>query len=198
MKLKYIIAIIIIALIGIISSGDFSSPVTVKNDKLDAKTEAVISKKTVATQPEIQTEASEAQKTPVEIAVSTPKKKATQSLEESARETEKEFLEMKLLTTFSSVKEIRYQEIYNIYQKTSFYLSEVAANRLETNKENLLKSFKGLITYFNEDSSMEQMDSALFIIQQEEPGLFEESLKELSKKDRDIIKKILKIQSEAE
>jgi hypothetical protein len=40
---------------------------------------------------------------------------------------------------------------------------------------------------------MEQMDSALFIIQQEEPGLFEESLKELSKKDRDIIKKILKV-----
>ena len=131
-------------------------------------------------------------------AVKTLKKKTNQTQKEITRETEKEFLAMTIPTSFSDVKEVRYQEIYSIYQKASFYLSEVAAGHLETNQKNLLKAFKGLITYFKEGSVTDQMDSALVIIQQERPDIFEESLNNLSKNDQVIIKTILKLQSESE
>jgi hypothetical protein len=137
-------------------------------------------------------------KSPTTAHTQVVKKIDTPTDEANARETELEFLQMNIPASLSSIKEVRYQEVYSIYQKSSFYLSEIAADRLETNKENLSKAFKGLILYFSEGNVMDQMDSALVIIQQENPGLFDEAMSELSKKDRLIIEKLLDMQNESE
>ena len=191
MKIKYIIILIIILAAAFFTNHDKSAPKTVA---VDEKKIALVSIK-----PEVAPKIPESKAPPaLEEVTKKSKKKSGQTQKEITLETEKEFLTMNIPTSFSSVKEVRYQEIYTIYQRTSFYLSEVAADRLETNKENLSKAFKGLITYFKEGSQLEQMDSALVIIQQEKPGMFEEALNDLSKKDRDIIKTILKLQSDSE
>ena len=193
MKIKYIIILIIILAAAFFINHDKSAPKTVAVD------ENKIAVAVVSIKPEVAPKIPES-KAPsaLEEVTKKSKKKSGQTQKEITLETEKEFLTMNIPTSFSSVKEVRYQEIYTIYQRTSFYLSEVAADRLETNKENLSKAFKGLITYFKEGSQLEQMDSALVIIQQEKPGMFEEALNDLSKKDRDIIKTILKLQSDSE
>jgi hypothetical protein len=191
LKIKYIIILIIILAAAFFTNHDKSAPKTVA---VDEKKIALVSIK-----PEVAPKIPESKAPPaLEEVTKKSKKKSGQTQKEITLETEKEFLTMNIPTSFSSVKEVRYQEIYTIYQRTSFYLSEVAADRLETNKENLSKAFKGLITYFKEGSQLEQMDSALVIIQQEKPGMFEEALNDLSKKDRDIIKTILKLQSDSE
>ena len=190
LKLKYLIFLIIILSAGYIISRDKTKPDTVA----EVETKAIVVEKKPVVGPKI----SAIKEPPTIEAVKTLKKKTNQTQKEITRETEKEFLAMTNPTSFSDVKEVRYQEIYSIYQKASFYLSEVAAGHLETNQKNLLKAFKGLITYFKEGSVTDQMDSALVIIQQERPDIFEESLNNLSKNDQVIIKTILKLQSESE
>ena len=194
MKLKYIIPLVIILVAILVVNHEKSKPAPVA--EVQSTTSVVEEKKSVAINEASETKASS------EIAPSSPdqkpKKNAVINHKENARETEREFLAMTIPSSFSNVKEVRYQELYNIFLKSTFYLSDVAADRLETNKENLLKALKGLSTYFEENSMAEQTDSALLIIQQEKPGLFEEAFHDLSKKDQEVIKNILKLQSESQ
>lgn len=141
------------------------------------------------------------QKVSFEELPKTPKKKSFKktkigkSQSEITQETEKEFLAMIIPESLSNIKEERYQQVYKVYQQTAFYLSEVAANNLPPNKNNLVKAFRGLVIYYNEIKSIQnQEDDALAIIQAERPAIFDEALEELSKPDQSLIKQILKIQ----
>lgn len=197
MKLKYITPlVIIVAAILIVNRTSKTTTKVVSETEAVATTPTA--EKTVTAQPEI----------PAPIASSAPeatipaplkiKKKTGMSQKEIARETEQEFMAMNIPSSFSDVKEVRYQEMYTIYQKSSFYLNEIAAGHLDTTRENLLKAFTGLATYYRENSMRDQMDSSLVIISEEKPGLFEETLRELPKKDQEIIKTVLKLQSESQ
>jgi hypothetical protein len=112
------------------------------------------------------------------------------------RETERDFLTLKIPETFPSSQEERYQQIYSIYLISTFYLNKVAAGNLTTNKDHLTKALKGLALYFHEMESTYQPDSALTLIESNTPSLFQESLQDLSLNEKTLIEEALKIQAE--
>jgi hypothetical protein len=112
-----------------------------------------------------------------------------------SEETEKEFLKLKIPQNFSSSPKERYQQIYSIYLTSSFYLNEVAAGNLSTNKEQLTKALRGLALYFREMESSDQPDSALALIEANYSSLFHEAIDELTPSDKDLIESALKLQS---
>ena len=173
LKLKFLVSLSILVTVGVIIGRNNSEiPSDSVNKILNTSVQKDVEKSAVFSE----------EKLPTQIPAVPPgtqdlKKDTFPSEEANARETELEFLQMNIPASLSSIYNVRYQEVYSIYQKSSFYLSEIAADRLETNKEKLAKAFRGLILYFNEGNVMDQMDSALVIIHQEHPGLFDEDRK---------------------
>ena len=113
-----------------------------------------------------------------------------------SQETERDFLKLKIPETLPSSPKERYQVVYSTYLISSFYINEVAAGHLNTNKERLTKAFKGMALYFKEMDSAYQPDSALAIIEANQSALFHDALAELSPEDKALIEEALKLQSE--
>jgi hypothetical protein len=204
LKLKYIISLVVVVAVALFISRNHSTneevaevETSVESESADVTKPAVMALETTTTTAA--TEALAVAETKVDVKeTKTLKKKQGISQKEIALETEKEFLSMTIPSEFSDVKEVRYKEMYDLYQKSNFYLNEVAAEHLDTSKENLLKAFKGLAIYYSENSIDDQTDSAIAIIKEEKAFLYEEAFKALSKKDKAIIKKLVKLQSESE
>ena len=114
------------------------------------------------------------------------------------QETKREFLALSIPDKFSSSPKERYLQINTIYLTCSFYLNEVAAGNLSTNKSELLKALKGVALYFKEMESLQQPDSALAMVEQNHLALFNEVLLELSPTEKSLIEEALKLQADEE
>ena len=118
---------------------------------------------------------------------------------EVTKETENDFKALKIPGKLAETKEIRYKQVMEIYQKTSFYLSEIASGNIQPEKSNLKKAFTGVSVYFQEVNPADGLeDDALVMIEENYPANFEEALKEMPRKDELMIRKILKLQKDSE
>lgn len=113
-------------------------------------------------------------------------------------ETERDFLKLKLPATLPSSSKERYEIVYKTYLISSFYLNEVAAGNLSTDKDRLTKAFRGMALYFKEMDSTYQPDSALALIEANHSALFHDALEELPSEEKTLIEEALKLQSEEE
>jgi|GEM_PF-4224333 len=114
-------------------------------------------------------------------------KKATAPIVQSEEVTNEQDITNKVETDFLSLenpkllpkeKTERYGLLYGNYLKTSFYINEAAAGNIELSRETLTKAFKAILLYSKENSP-EDIASALSMIKEDQPDLFQEALSEL-------------------
>ena len=201
MKKRYLIPILLIMVGGILvskRSEDHQTQTQIKTDtKAPARTDAPNPKNqeapseeaTIALGPDVK------ESTP-------PATKAVDGIREQkevTKETENDFKALKIPAKLSETTEIKYKQVMEIYQKTSFYLSEIASGNIQPEKSNLKKAFTGLSVYFQEVNPADGLeDDALVMIEENYPANFEEALKEMPRKDELVIRKILKLQKDVE
>jgi hypothetical protein len=196
LKIKYLLPLLIILSIIVYVSNQETK---LESGPIESDSESTLVKEKVQPEENIPAVTNEVAPQVTETKVKPNLSKNNEKTQqEITRETEREFLAMNIPTSLSSVKEERYQQVYGVYQKTSFYLSEVAAGHIAANKENLVKALKGLTLYFSEVGPQDQGDDSLKIVSSERPDLFEEAIKELPKKDRALIQQVISLQSASE
>lgn len=94
------------------------------------------------------------------------------------KKVETEFLSLELPKQLPKEKAKRYHLLYANYLKASFFINEAAAGNLTLSRETLYKAFKVILQYIHENSA-EDIASALSMLREDYPELFQEALKEL-------------------